>query len=106
MAGEIRAKDVEVVTIRQAVCHVPGCVWVGKQHRDYQAANADRQAHIAWHWMGSRLRGTEGDAERGKRLYEQVKDAAFWCPACGGTHPLREHRECRAAHPEWSALRG
>lgn len=40
-----------------------------------------------------------GDAARSRRLYAVLKDELFWHEDCGRTHPLREHRDCRAARP-------
>jgi hypothetical protein len=63
-------------------------------------------ANRYWQRPGSRLRDVEGDAERGRRLYELLKDERFWCDNCGGMHPLREHRDCREQNPFRSAYRG
>jgi len=35
------------------------------------------------------------DPERDRRLWAEMSGMAFWCEACGGTHPLREHAACR-----------
>jgi len=51
---------------------------------------------MTWTRPGSRLRNLPGDAERGARLHAQLADEVFLCETCGRTHPLREHRECRA----------
>jgi hypothetical protein len=53
-------------------------------------------ANRTWARPGSR-RVIEGDAERGARLWAAMKDEPFLCETCGMMHPLREHRECRAA---------
>lgn len=63
-------------------------------------------ANRYWQRPGSRLRSVAGDAERGRRLYELMKDEPFWCDNCGGSHPLCEHRDCRAANPFRTAFRG
>ncbi len=52
-------------------------------------------ANRLWSRPGSRH--YPHDPERGARLYAQLADAVFWCETCGRMHPLREHRECRAA---------
>jgi len=49
-----RAKDVSVEKIFRARCHLPGCeAWRGGEYPDFQGANADRQAHLTWHVLGS-----------------------------------------------------
>jgi len=49
-----RAKDASVEKIFRARCHLPGCeAWRGDEHADFQGANADRQAHLTWHALGS-----------------------------------------------------
>ena len=45
----IRANAVEVARIFQARCRVPGCPWTGGLRGTYQAANGERQVHLAWH---------------------------------------------------------
>jgi hypothetical protein len=49
------------------------------------------------HWQRKGYRGpvAADDAERGARLYAELAETPFWCEVCGGTHPLREHRNCR-----------
>ena len=49
---DIRANAVEVAKIYQARCKIPGCGWSGELLGDYQAANADRQAHLQEHRDG------------------------------------------------------
>ena len=61
-------------------------------------------------WARSQGRATElpGDAERGRRLYAQLAAENFYCQHCGRSHPLREHRVCRAEFPwrlDWKADR-
>lgn len=63
-------------------------------------------ANRYWQRPGSRVRGVEGDAERGRRLWALLADERFWCDNCGAMHPLREHRERREAHPFRTAFRG
>jgi hypothetical protein len=49
-----RAKDVSVEKIFRARCHLSGCeAWRGDEYPDFQGANADRQAHLTWHVLGS-----------------------------------------------------
>lgn len=33
------------------------------------------------------------------RLYLQLAAERFYCEACGGSHPLSEHRLCRRGEP-------
>ncbi|HEV2376191.1 MAG TPA: hypothetical protein VGS19_28980 [Streptosporangiaceae bacterium] len=63
-------------------------------------------ANRYWGRPGSRLRNVSGDAERGRRLAAALAHELFWCPTCGGTHPLEEHQACRDANPFTSALKG
>lgn len=49
----VRANDVEVATIRQARCRIPGCGWKGDEHDAYLYANGERQAHLDWHRNGA-----------------------------------------------------
>ena len=63
-------------------------------------------ANRYWQRPGSRVRNVEGDAERSQRLAALLADTPFWCDNCGACHPLREHRNCRSAHPFRNAFRG
>ena len=45
----IRANAVEVAKIFQARCKLPGCGWAGELRGSYQAANSERQDHLAEH---------------------------------------------------------
>jgi hypothetical protein len=49
----------------------------------------------AWRRPGHRGGPVQGDAARGRRLAADLAGEEFWCEACGGTHPLREHQACR-----------
>lgn len=49
MAEAFPAKSVSVIKLFVALCNVPGCRYVGESRADYQAANADRQLHLASH---------------------------------------------------------
>lgn len=44
-----------------------------------------------------------GDAARGRRLFALLRDKTFYCPACGGTHPLAGHQACRDGAAAWLA---
>jgi hypothetical protein len=48
-----------------------------------------------WARPGSRHYPEQLDAATRRGLYDAVADEPFWCETCGGTHPLREHRDCR-----------
>ena len=49
-----------------------------------------------WQRAGHRGGQVQGDAARGERLYAELADVRFLCDTCGASHPLREHRICRA----------
>ena len=51
MAETWPARTVVVDTIRRARCTF--CEWRGGEHEDYARANAERQAHLTWHRLGS-----------------------------------------------------
>jgi len=36
---------------------------------------------------------------RDQRIYDHMKDQPFRCEVCTGSHPLREHQECRNRGP-------
>jgi len=59
-------------------------------------------ANRYWRRPGVR---TRGDPELAARLDAELAPVPFWCDNCGRMHPLREHRECRAAHPHQTAYR-
>jgi len=63
-------------------------------------------ANRYWRRPGRRVLNVPGDAERGPRLFAELAREPFWCDNCGASHPLAEHRDCRAAHPFRSAWRG
>ena len=63
-------------------------------------------ANRTWTRPGSRIRAQPRDRERDARLEAHLAQALFWCDVCGGTHPLIEIRECRAANPFMTALKG
>ena len=54
-------------------------------------------ANRTWARSNGVVTDLAGDAERAPRLYEMNRANRFLCEACGRTHPLQEHRDCRAA---------
>ena len=53
-------------------------------------------ANRTWARPGSRHYAETLTAQQQHELYEQHADEDFWCETCGGSHPLKEHRQCRA----------
>ena len=53
-------------------------------------------ANRAWIRPGSRYRRDGLSDDRRHELYEQMAGESFYCEACGGHHPLREHQACRS----------
>jgi len=54
-------------------------------------------ANRTWARPGSRYQSDGLTEEQRNALYEEHADDPFWDESCGQVHPLREHRECRAA---------
>ena len=63
-------------------------------------------ANRQWARPGRRVFDTPADRARFAEKFPHLMDARFWCDNCGGNHPLREHRDCRATHPFRNAFRG
>ena len=53
-------------------------------------------ANRQWARPGSRVT-VLGDRERAHDLFDLMAGENFWCETCGQSHPLIEHRRCRAA---------
>ena len=49
----IRANAVSVDKLFRARCRLQGCTWKGTEQPTYQAANAAREGHLAWHRSGA-----------------------------------------------------
>lgn len=53
------------------------------------------QQHGGFVRAGSRLVQQPADIKRDRALAAAMASVPFHCEACGGFHPLREHRACR-----------
>jgi hypothetical protein len=69
------------------------------EHRpDVHQPSYARAAARVWDTRGARAPHLSGDLYRGRRLYELLQHERFWCETCGRSHPLCEHRQCRAQY--------
>lgn len=49
----VRAKDVQIIKLFQAVCHRTGCAWASGITTTWADASADRERHLQQHREGT-----------------------------------------------------
>ncbi len=51
-AEPVRARDVQIIRLCQAICHREGCTWAGGVRNSWAEASADREHHLQQHREG------------------------------------------------------